>query len=605
MKRRHLFRYYTLFWVIAIIFLFYLLWTMDGNASMVNYGGIVRGATQKLVKEELYGTQDDELIAYLDAIIYDLQTGEGEFGLDYHSDNEFQSQLSELIILWDELKSNIYSYRDDSSYSEALYVLSQQHFTLADNMVAYLEDDSNAETSRFICLFCFSIIIFIAISIFIYEYDDKLLNKMISIDPLTQLSNRVGFEEATTYQLHHNPRLKYCIIKFDIDNFKLINTAYSYSYGDELLVKIASALSSRENSNFIVAHIDADNFILLCRFSDSIIHEIDGFLSNTVTGFDVSRLFNEIKFTYGAYLIEDNDESIKTVISKSIMAHKAAKDDEYTMFYWYNQELLQKIERENQYSTRIEQAISKHEFQMYLQPLIDLDTMVVVGAECLVRWQLPDDGKMIYPDSFIPLFERNGLITKLDFHMLELVCIFLSRQKERNEPYFKIAVNISRITLSNSNFLDDFVTIVDGYHIPHQYIEIEVTENSLNTLSTHVIKVLNQLRNLEFTFAMDDFGSGYSNLGSLSTLPVQILKLDKQFLSEIDKHQKMAVIINSVVNLAHSMELQVVCEGVEQASHVEFLQLIGCKYAQGYYFAKPMPSNEFIDRYGKEVALNN
>lgn len=577
---------------------------MNGDASIVNYSGIVRGATQKLVKEELYGTQDDELIAYIDDVIYDLQTGEGEYGLSYHSEDEFQAQLGDLVILWDEIKTTIYSYREDSSYGETLYALSQQHFTLADNMVAYLEDDANAETSQFIFLFCFSVIIYIAIFLLIYEYDDKLLNKIISIDSLTQLSNRVGFEDAATYQLHRNPQLKYCIIKFDLDNFKLINTAYSYNYGDELLIKIASALSSRQSSNFIAARIDADNFILLCRYSDSIIYETDKFLSDAVTEFDVSRLFNEIKFTYGAYLIENNNESIKTMISRSIMAHKAAKDDESTMFYWYNQELLQKIERENQYSTRIDQAISEHEFKMYLQPQIDLDTITVVGAECLVRWQLPD-GKMIYPDSFIPLFERNGLITKLDFHMLELVCIFLSQQKERNEPYFKIAVNISRITLSSSNFLDNFITIVDRHHIPHPYIEIEVTENSLNTLSAHVIKVLNQLRHLDFTFAMDDFGSGYSNLSSLSTLPVHILKLDKQFLWGIDNNQKMSVIINSVVNLAHSMGLQVVCEGVEQASHVEFLQLIGCKYAQGYYFARPMPSNEFIDRYGKEVALNN
>lgn len=600
MKFKYLFQLYTVCWVAAIIFLFYLLWNIEGDAALINYSGLVRGTTQKLVKEELYGTPDDELITYIDDILYDLQTGDGNYGLTPSNDIEFQEQLTEITILWNDIKATLILYHEDASYAEELFNLSEEHFIIADAFVDYLEIQSNEETRGFIFIFCLCIILYIGVCVIIYENYQKLMNRLISIDPQTNLLNRTGFEDNAAALVRQNPQFKYCIIKFDIDNFKLINTSYSYDYGDELLHLISLALFNKSNEHFIASHLDADNFFIVTQYNETILNDLKAFLLEATKDFDVSVLFTEIKFSYGAYMIEYNNESIKKIISKATMAHKAAKEDKFVSSLWYNQELLHRIQRENEYSTRIDLAISDQEFKMYLQPQVDLNTLKVISAESLVRWQLPDDS-FIYPDQFIPIFERNGLIYKVDFYMLEQACLFLSKQHTSGNAYMKIAVNVSRVTLSRHDFLDTFVSIVDKNNVPHKYIEIEVTESSLNHLSEEIIDVLVQLNNLDFTLAMDDFGAGYSSLSSLSTFPVHFLKLDKQFLWSFDTNTKMPLIITSSVNLAHSMGMAVISEGVEQQSHVDFLISIGCEYAQGYHFARPMPSEEFENLYCSQI----
>ncbi len=600
MKFKYLFQFYTVCWIAAIIFLFYLLWNIQGNAALINYSGLVRGTTQQLVKTELYGTQDDELITYIDDILYDLQTGDGNYGLAPSSDTEYQEQLTEVTLLWNDIKETITLLRGDSSYAEELFTLSEEHFIVSNAFVDYLETQSSKEANEFIFTFCLCIILYIGICIMVYEDYQRLMNRLITIDPQTNLLNRTGIENNATVLIRHNPQFKYCMIKFDIDNFKLINTSYSYNHGDDLLRLISDALSSKNSEHFVASHLDADNFIVVTQYNETVLDDLDTFLLNATKDFDVSVLFTEIKFSYGAYIIEYNNESIKKIITKAAMAHKAAKDDKFVSSLWYSKELLHQIQKENEYSTRIDLAINAQEFKMYLQPQINLNTLEIVSAESLVRWQLPDNS-FIYPDQFIPIFERNGLIYKVDFYMLEQACLFLSKQHTCGNAYFKIAVNISRVTLSRHDFLDTFVSIVDKSKIPHEYLEIEVTESSLIHLNQNVINVLTQLKKMDFTLAMDDFGAGYSSLSSLSTLPVHFLKLDKQFLWSIDTNDKMPLIITSTVNLAHSMGMEVISEGVEQQAHVDFLISIGCEYAQGYHFARPMPSEEFEHLYCSKI----
>lgn len=592
MKHKYLFRFYTIIWVIALASLFYLLWNINGDARTINYGGIVRGSTQKLIKEELYGMEDDETIAYIDAIIYDLQTGDGYYQLVLNTDETFQAQLSTLDELWSQIKDEIYLYRDGDTSQESLFELSQQHYTQADEMVHYLETDSDTETGQFIALFCLTTIIVVSVFIYIYEYSQKVLTNSISTDYLTHLMNRFGFEHKIKELLKQNPQIPFTIIKLDIDNFKLINTTYDYNFGDRLLCCIADALSDTSSNHCAYSHLDADNFLLLIKQKDDIIPTLDSKLRSAVGEYDVSRLFSEIKFTYGAYNITANTEPFQTILTKVTLAHKAAKGNEFSSYSWYSQDLLAKIEQETYYTEHIDQSIANHEFKLYLQSQVNLDTLEVISAESLVRWQR-DDGAFIYPDAFIPLFEKNGIISKIDFHMLELVCQFLAKQRDSEKPLFQIAVNISRVTLSHTDFLQQFIEIVDRYHIPHKYIEVEVTESALIQLGVTTSQILHDLRALDFSIAMDDFGAGYSNLSSLSTLPVHVLKLDKQFLWGIDTNEKMTLIITNTVNLAHSMGITVICEGVEQESHVAFLKSIGCEYAQGYYFARPIPSEEF------------
>ncbi len=596
MKNKSIFALYTSFWLIAIVFLVVLLSNVQHDATIVNYSSRIRGTTQQLIKDELQGNPNDELIYYIDNILLDLQMGKGLFEVEYNQNLAYQQQLTVIAEVWAQLKETIALHRIDPSMEETLYHLSNEHYQLSDEMVTFLESQCIEENVRFCIVFGSLMFFYMVMLLLLLFYHRKRNNRMMMRDPLTRLYNRNGFEKQATLVLQQHPNEQYCVIKFDVENFKLINTAYDYAYGDQLLIKIADALSQQEQHSQVTAHIGADNFLILCPYDADVIDEVNTFMVQQMKDMDVSRLFSEVKFRYGAYLIKDADEGIKSMITKAALAHRESRLDLLLTSSWYNQELLERITIENQCTAQMEDAIKNHEFKLYLQPQIDLSTMAIVSAESLVRWQT-SDGRFICPDDFIPLFERNGLITKLDFHMLELVCLFQRKYYHNHNHYDRIAVNVSRVTLSSAQFKERFVAIVDQYKIPYEFIEIEVTESSLNRVSKTAINLLKELRDMGFVIAMDDFGSGYASLSALGSLPVQILKLDRQFLWDVDNNEKLSLIICSTVNLAHQMGLQVICEGVEHQSHVDFLRNIDCEYAQGYFFSKPIEADEYATYY--------
>ena len=204
--------------------------------------------------------------------------------------------------------------------------------------------------------------------------------------------------------------------------------------------------------------------------------------------------------------------------------------------------------RERKLQEHLQSALSNEEFQLYFQPRVELSNLQIVGAEALVRWELPGSGTL-YPDSFIPIFEANGSIAELDFYMLKKVCRYLHERMIQGVELFPISVNFSRVTLYREAFYETFHAIVDEYAIPHDCIEIEVTESAFNDIADIVLQMLNQLDEEGFPIAMDDFGSGYSNMNLLGSLPLQIIKLDKVFLQEADSNERVKGIIICAVEL--------------------------------------------------------
>ncbi|MEG0366261.1 MAG: EAL domain-containing protein, partial [Coprobacillus sp.] len=237
-----------------------------------------------------------------------------------------------------------------------------------------------------------------------------------------------------------------------------------------------------------------------------------------------------------------------------------------------------------------------HEFVAYYQPKFDVYTQKIVGAEALVRWVL-SDGKIVPPAQFIELFEKNGQIQQLDFHMLEQVCLFQKNLIDKQIQPIPISINFSRVHLYSSDFVTNIKEVVEKYNIPKHLIEIECTETVMTYDTELSIEILGQLQKLGFTIAMDDFGKAYSALNTLKNMPLNIVKLDSEFFqstmdSEIEKAKKIIV---GVVALVHDLDLKVVAEGVETQSQYLFLKTIGCDYIQGYYFSKPLEENVFLD----------
>lgn len=596
MKTKRGFQLYTGMWLLAVLLLVVMLLWNVGDARIINYAGLVRGATQRLVKEEMSGKPDDELIARLDGIIYDLQTGKGEYGLTKNNNKQFQEQLYELDGIWKNIKDEINFVRSGNTSDTRLYDLSQQHFEMADRLVLQAEQDSNHKLISFILVYFFILFLSIVVFLIVNKRNQRKLETAVSTDKLTSLLNRAGFESAATDLLRQQAKSRFVIVAFDIDNFKMINDSIGYVQGDQLLCALASALKSWKAGNYLCARLDADDFILLAEANEAIIPELQDILEHTTKAQVFLEPFGGVGFTYGAYQIQNNGELIKTIMDKAKMAHKAAKATADKSLVWYDGKLLEKLTQDRKLKEQLQHALVNQEFGLYLQPRVELSNLRIVGAEALVRWELPGQGTL-YPDSFIPLFEENGSIADLDFYMLKKVCGYLHNRQEQGQELFPISINFSRVTLYYQAFYETFHSIVDQYPIPYDCIEIEVTESAFNDIADIVLQMLNRLDEEGFPIAMDDFGSGYSNMNLLGSLPLRIIKLDKVFLQEADIHDRVKGIIICAVELAHTMGVQIVCEGAETEPHVNFLREIGCDFAQGYYFTKPIPQKAFDQKY--------
>lgn len=250
---------------------------------------------------------------------------------------------------------------------------------------------------------------------------------------------------------------------------------------------------------------------------------------------------------------------------------------------------------EQQITDDMEPALHNGEFQVYLQPKYDIFTEKMAGAEALVRWVHPVKG-IIPPDKFIPIFEKNGFITELDMYVWDKTCELINEWIREDNKYVPVSVNVSRKDIYRQNLPEVFLNLLKKYHLKQKYLHIEITESAYTEDPEQLIKVVNQLKEAGFTIEMDDFGTGYSSLNMLAKLPIDILKLDMKIIQSYGQQNGTRSIINFIMGLAKWMNLYVVAEGVETKEQLELLKSMDCNYAQGYYFAKPMPENDFGDK---------
>ncbi len=592
MRKKNEFYIYTSMWMIAVIILLVLLVQNLGDARVVNYSGIVRGATQKLVKEEISGYPDDKLIDRLDGIIANLQAGDGEFNLRRNGDKDYQDQLARLKELWEEMKREIQLVRLGEVSVNNLYELSQIHFKEADEMVLLAEQSSVRKLLKSIGIYTATLLLSIAAFTIVNRRNRRMLEKSIHTDNLTGILNRDGFKAEAASLLRRYQDNRYCLIEFDIDDFKFLNTSYGYEQGDRLLCALADCIQSKYNGDQLCARISSDDFVILVKQSPELVDELRNLLADTLY-VEFLNISEFITFTIGAYEIPEDYGNIQSVMDKANMAHKNAKAEGKSISLWYDEMLLDKLNWENHLTKRMRKALSNGEFKMYLQPKYSLDDLKIRNAEALVRWDIPDEGT-VCPDQFIPLFERNGSIAEIDFYILEKACAYIRKYLDTFETEFHISVNFSRVTIYQQRCYSTILEITDRFQIPHNCIEIEITESAFNGISELIVQKIRNLQKEGFMISMDDFGSGYSSLNLLNKLPIQVLKLDQEFLREYGTEGKAKNVISCVTELAHTLDMKVVCEGVEKQEHVDFLKKIGCDYGQGYFFSKPIPEEEFL-----------
>ena len=424
---------------------------------------------------------------------------------------------------------------------------------------------------------------------------------MIQYDRLTGLYSKQYFYQQAGEVLLRNPDQQYDIICSDIENFKLINDVFGVKAGDRLLRGIGNAYAERLKGIGICGRLNSDQFACLLKHRDD--YTDDMFIEASILTNGLLDIHN-IVMKWGIYNVEDWSVSIEQICDRALLAARSIKGQYGKYFAIYDDTLRNQLLREQAITDSMESALSQNQFLVYLQPKYRIKDEVLVGAEALVRWNHPVWG-FLSPAEFIPLFEKNGFITRLDRFVWEKACAVLHDWDERGYYPMSVSVNVSRADIYNEDLADTLVKIIEKYDLDPSRLHLEITESAYTENPKQIIDTVTTLRELGFVIEMDDFGSGYSSLNMLNDMPIDILKLDMKFIRSEMAKPKSQGILQFIINLASWMNLSVVAEGVETKAQLLRLTEIGCDYVQGYYFAKPMPCQEFeglLDEYrGAEI----
>lgn len=416
------------------------------------------------------------------------------------------------------------------------------------------------------------------------------------IDSLTGTYNFNTFLKKAEQVISANDSKKFATIYADLMQFKLINDTYGYAVGDQILNCIAEILQSVGGQNSLVARVTGDRFVALYPFSDDLdlLEKVRSIIFKTKRIPQANGDFYKLIAMVGIYLIEPGD-SVLVAVDRANIARKNVVDYHICSYMFYKDSMHENLIEQHEIEDTMEDALENEEFVVYYQPKIDMNTLKPIGAEALVRWQRPDG--IVPPNKFIPIFEENGFVTKLDYYVLDKVCECIRRHLDLGEQVFPVSVNFSRVHLNNVALPTMIDVTMKRYNIPSILIEVEITESALNASSVYQTKILNEIHDLGCRLSMDDFGSGMSSLNLLRELPFDVLKIDKDFLHNKVMTTKERIVIKNVVRMATELNMEVICEGVETEEQASFLKEIGCYHAQGYLYSKPITEEEFVEKY--------
>ncbi|MBR1638327.1 MAG: GGDEF domain-containing protein [Treponema sp.] len=458
--------------------------------------------------------------------------------------------------------------------------------------------------TRFIILFIslISLIILILLENIILDifYKKQIINT--DYDPLTNLWTRQRFEAEASRIMKRYTRAKFMLIESDIRGFKFINQNYGEEAADKIIFFYSTLLNSLTNEyHGIIGRGYADHFYSFIKITE--VRKAMAAFRKGMEEVNEKLKTYEIPFfpKFGiAFLMPNSAEretTIQSLIGRASFAKSTIKDNMITQYSIYNSKLLAQINKEHYLESVMEASLETKEFFVMYQPKIALSSDRIVGAEALVRWYNKDLG-LLTPDKFIPLFERNGFITKLDFYVYDQVFQFLSRQIKEHKPVVPISLNMSRNHSKPDKFMHDFMALFKRYSIPPHLIQVEILERSVMDSNT-LQEITNMLHKEGFTVAMDDFGSGESSLNMLTKVPVDVLKFDREFLLSSTKENgsmdaKSAKFIEILIDLSKHLDKETVFEGVETQAQRDFLRSIECDQAQGYFYSKPLSEQDYI-----------
>ncbi len=417
------------------------------------------------------------------------------------------------------------------------------------------------------------------------EYET--LQERVQQDELTGIYNKQYFYEKAKEMIAESDK-EMCIVMMDIVNFKMVNDMFGLENGDKLLRYMAQDLiETCEGKDILLARFNADHFYMCMSVEDFDDIYFPGKYKRT----PVENI--DVRVCYGVFMVgKHKDLAVNLMCDRASTAVHEAKEkgDEY-MFYYTDKDHDKKM-KQQEIERDMEGALERGEFCVFVQPKYDIFNKRVIGGEALARWKHPEKG-MISPADFIPVFEKNGFIRFLDYYIWEETCKLIAAMKRQGYDSYPISINVSRAHFYRNEFQHVLKELIEKYKLVPHDIELEITESIYVEDSDLINSRIQELRNMGFKVAMDDFGSGYSSLNMLKEIPIDIIKMDLKFLDSEDNVDKSHKILDSLVDLAKRLDLNVVVEGVETEEQVEFLQGIGDMTAQGYYFSRPLEKRKY------------
>lgn len=443
--------------------------------------------------------------------------------------------------------------------------------------------------------------------------NQRRMVKQLYDDPIVDGKNWAYFSISTIREINKrsNRKKEFAIVNLHVAKYQEYCACYGMTEGDKMLNSISGYLKVKMDHGELYARHSAADYALLLKYTDK--EQLDERLVNILAEMTSLNSEQKISTSAGVYIIEAQDDSRKSeerleldveqLYNYACEAGQRAKKTSGEKIGYFSGEMLDEQRWEIMVEDTMEDALINEEFMVYYQPKYNPVDNKLVAAEALVRWNSPKEG-LIPPNKFIPIFENNGFITKLDDYMITKVSKQQAEWKIQGKKVVPVSVNVSRAHFVQDNLVEKFCNMVDSYGTSHKIIEFEVTESAFLDDKKSMINVVTDLRKRGFAVSMDDFGAGYSSLNSLKELPLDIVKIDGEFFrnleTEEDQHKSM-LIVSSVIQLAKQMDMKVVAEGVEEVEQRDFLAGEGCDMIQGYYYSKPLPKDEFIERVQRDA----
>lgn len=420
--------------------------------------------------------------------------------------------------------------------------------------------------------------------------------QIIYTDMVTGGNNWLHFVKKgmTLLKKNRGNKYKYAMVHLQMRKYRSFCTCLGVREGEELIEKFYHVLKKKINRKEAMAHRENAGFGLLLIYTDKqqLLERIK-YLENCL---DEVLPNMKLYFGVGIYQVGSAERDVEQLYNNALLAYEMLGEEAENQIAFFDVEMNKQRLWERRVEEDMDQALARKEFKVYLQPKISTTEEQLAGAEALVRWIHPTEG-FIPPNKFIPIFEKNGFILKLDDYMLEEIAKQQAEWIAQGRKIVPISVNVSRAHFTREDLAEHISAIVDRYHVPHNVIELELTESAFFDDREVLLNTVRKLRSSGFIVSMDDFGAGYSSLNSLKELHIDVLKIDADFFRGKDVGERGMLIVSEVIDLAKKLNMKIVAEGIENREQVDFLIEQECDLIQGYFFAKPMPIEEFVEKY--------